>query len=281
MCAGKFQRMCGGAKRTGAALTGCVAVLLVITLSCTVADAATFPGAYTHNSGITILPQLTASTLTINSGQLILDAKSQARDPAGTSIINSLVIRNLDADSFSPAGALDVTNNALIIDYEYSYPIDSIRKLIQSGFNSGKGIVSTATNLKSRLAYADNSVTSFSTFGQAPVDASSVLITLTYSGDANLDGVVNLMDLYSLASNWQSDGSWTSGDFNYDGTIDAVDLQLLASNWQAGIVNAPIDPGIDDLFTSVVTSLTSVPEPLSFGGFCVLACALLRPRSRR
>lgn len=246
-----------------------------------VLSAATFPGEYTHNSGIANLPRLTASTLTINAGRLILDSKVQPRDPAGTSVINSLVIRNLNNDSFSPAATLDITNNALIIDYDRTYSLDSIRRLIQSGVETGNGITSTLSSQSTRLAYVDNSVTNLPSFGHVRVDSSSVLIALTYAGDSNLDSVVNIQDLYNLAIHWKSPGIWTSGDFNYDGMIDALDLQLLAANWHAGVGTATVDPGLDDLFMAVVTSLENVPEPASLAGLCILACGAMRIRSRR
>ena len=56
------------------------------------------------------------------------------------------------------------------------------------------------------------------------------------SGDANLDGIVNALDLNSLALNWQSSApGWSSGDFTADGKTDAADLNQLAFNWQDSI----------------------------------------------
>jgi Dockerin type I domain len=67
--------------------------------------------------------------------------------------------------------------------------------------------------------------------GQA-ADATSALVRLTVYGDANLDGVVNFIDLVKLAQNYNGPGekSWGQGDFNFDGTVDFVDLVKLAQN---------------------------------------------------
>ncbi|QDU70787.1 dockerin type I domain-containing protein [Mucisphaera calidilacus] len=57
----------------------------------------------------------------------------------------------------------------------------------------------------------------------------------TSVGDANLDGVVNALDLSTLASAFgRSTTGWAQGDFNADGTVTLVDLSLLGSNWAGG-----------------------------------------------
>ncbi|MFI5240445.1 MAG: glycosyl hydrolase [Candidatus Saccharimonadia bacterium] len=54
----------------------------------------------------------------------------------------------------------------------------------------------------------------------------------TLSGDANCDGVVNILDLSILASNYGNSGmNWAQGDFNSDGLVNITDLSILASNW--------------------------------------------------
>lgn len=48
------------------------------------------------------------------------------------------------------------------------------------------------------------------------------------TGDANNDGVIDLLDLSVLASQWGGTGD---SDFNYDGVVDLLDLSILASAW--------------------------------------------------
>ncbi|WP_236254614.1 PQQ-dependent sugar dehydrogenase [Mucisphaera calidilacus] len=51
------------------------------------------------------------------------------------------------------------------------------------------------------------------------------------AGDANRDGIVDLLDLSLLASGFDGPGDWGSGDFNADGLVNLLDLSLLASNF--------------------------------------------------
>jgi hypothetical protein len=67
------------------------------------------------------------------------------------------------------------------------------------------------------------------------VSGNSVLITYTYMGDANLDGVIDGGD-YGIIDNFvQVPGSfgYASGDFNYDGVIDGGDYGIIDNNLQA------------------------------------------------
>ena len=52
-------------------------------------------------------------------------------------------------------------------------------------------------------------------------------------GDANLDGVVNALDLNIVGRNWKQPmvGGWCDGDFDSNGEVDAADLSVLGKNW--------------------------------------------------
>ncbi len=69
------------------------------------------------------------------------------------------------------------------------------------------------------------------------LDALEVVLT----GDSNLDGRVDLIDLSNLASSFGGPGNWFGGDFNADGVVDLIDLSLLAGNFssQTGAVPEP------------------------------------------
>jgi hypothetical protein len=55
------------------------------------------------------------------------------------------------------------------------------------------------------------------------------------SGDANLDGIVDVGDLGILAANYGSTlASWCKGDFTGDGCVDVGDLGVLAANYGQG-----------------------------------------------
>lgn len=54
----------------------------------------------------------------------------------------------------------------------------------------------------------------------------------TNYGDADLDQIVNLVDLAILAEHFgQSNTSWAQGDFNGDNTTNLIDLALLAEHF--------------------------------------------------
>ncbi|HEX3359168.1 MAG TPA: hypothetical protein VHS31_19470 [Tepidisphaeraceae bacterium] len=60
-------------------------------------------------------------------------------------------------------------------------------------------------------------------------------------GDANHDGVVNLLDFNTLAADFnQSSQTYSEGDFNYDGVVNLLDLNAIATNF--GMTAAPSSP---------------------------------------
>jgi hypothetical protein len=150
------------------------------------------------------------------------------------------------AISISGGGVLDVTDNAVIVDYPSGGPSplgdpsnpSSIFGLIASGYANGAwngvGINSSsaATNSDAAIGFGEAS----SIFGNFPavflgemVDDSSVLIRQTLIGDANLDGTVGLSDFDRVARNFsQTPRSFALGDFNYDAIVNVTDFNLFA-----------------------------------------------------
>lgn len=61
-------------------------------------------------------------------------------------------------------------------------------------------------------------------------------ILVVCEGDANLDGVVDAMDLNAVGLNWLRTGGvgWASGDFDGDNTVNAADLNKVGVNWLKG-----------------------------------------------
>lgn len=90
----------------------------------------------------------------------------------------------------------------------------------------------------------------------------------TSLGDANLDGVVGLLDLDVLGAAFNGPGSWANGDFNANGQIDLLDLDLMGANW-----------GDTASLTQAMQALgLSIPEPSTLG---TLSAALLIGRRRQ
>jgi hypothetical protein len=66
------------------------------------------------------------------------------------------------------------------------------------------------------------------------VDATTVIVKYTYTGDANLDGLINASDYGIIDNYYQFPGTTgcTNGDFNFDGVIDAGDYGLIDNGFQ-------------------------------------------------
>jgi hypothetical protein len=157
----------------------------------------------------------------IKQSSLIIGGKIQIAPGSLVSKINSLNITT---------GTLDITNNALIIDYPSAgpSPLSAVRGYLHSGYVSnetGSGIVSSTAvgDWAVGIGYAEASALGVTTFGSMIVDSTAILIRYTWTGDANLDGIVNAADLAMISSNGST---WSTGDFNYDGVVNADDYAL-------------------------------------------------------
>jgi hypothetical protein len=88
---------------------------------------------------------------------------------------------------------------------------------------------------------------------------------LAVPGDANADGIVDIVDLGIVGTNWQVSGElrWAQGDFNYDRIVDIADLGAIGTNWQYGTGQNPPDQSSFAQALSAYPDLTAtlVPEP--------------------
>lgn len=204
---------------------------------------------------LTLQGNLASSTLTLWAGALRSEPHIVPNDLQGVNRFSTL--------SIAPGATLQLTNNALILDSTSS---STIAEQVRQHILAGRLTFETSDPLL-RLGFGDNQLLLIDSFAGRNVSShNNVLLKYTYAGDANLDGQVDISDLYLLAQSFQAAGLWTSGDFDYNGTVDSIDLGILARNWQAGVGN-PV-PGAD--LSSVLTSLglpeVAIPEP---------ACSLL------
>jgi hypothetical protein len=183
---------------------------------------------------------------------------------------NVLSTQNL---SLTGDGAVDLTDNGLVIDYTGSSPLGdvltggTIAGYVASGYNAGTwdgaGIRSStaAATPDTAVGYgeAGDVYTTFpNTFMSQGIDQTSVLLRFTRVGDADLNQSVDTIDFNILGSHFAaSPSSFTQGDFNYDGSVDTVDFTLLAANF-GGLLAAPASkPAGGKVFSSsLIGSLT-------------------------
>jgi hypothetical protein len=188
---------------------------------------------------------------------------------------------------------MDVSDNALVIRFATGNAAGAaaaVRGYILSARNGssagdwqGAGItsdVAIADPGNRALGYAlsgDLLGASGGTFMGNQVDGSSVLVRMTLTGDATLDGQVDFTDLARLAQHYNSAGSaigWLDGDFNYDGQVDFLDLSLMAQHYNTALPSAAALAGAPAGFETELArafAAAAVPEP----GSCVVAGAAL------
>jgi hypothetical protein len=165
-------------------------------------------------------------------------------------------------------------NGAAIVNYSSASPLDSIRGQVITGFANGSwnqlGICSSlaANNPGTAIAYAEASDLGVGSFAGQSVDQTAVLLRYDYTGDANLDGVVDTSDFTRLANHFNSTTTtlWSDGDFNYDGVVNALDFNALATNFGLSMSS----PGLSLL----------VPEPAGLVCIALASAALARRRQR-
>lgn len=188
-------------------------------------------------TGKLTVSSLRLSAVNVTNGKLAIASNGTA---AGTTVVKSLNI--------SSGATMDLTNNAMVVDYDTTSPAGTIRGYLKTAYDDGSwdlpGLNSSAVagQYASSVGYAEASdVLTFggsptATFAGQTVDATSVLVMFTWEGDRNLDGTVDSTDLLHMSPNPTYNAVWSMGDFNYDGEVNGDDYALfeLGDLFQSG-----------------------------------------------
>jgi T5SS/PEP-CTERM-associated repeat protein len=169
-------------------------------------------------------------------------------------------------------GKIDLTDGDAIFDYSGATELAEVAAQIRSGRAlgawNGRGIVSSvaaahpahSTTLGAIESSQFIAASGTTTFASQTIDTSAVLVTYTYYGDTDLNGVVNFDDYSRIDNGFNNHlGGWFNGDFDFNGVVNFDDYSLidLAFNTQSGPPgsNAVPEPvGIYALVTVVATS---------------------------
>ena len=215
---------------------------------------------------------LQLNTLTINGALQIRTNGSST----GTSKLQHLTLAGSQG---SWTGALDLTNNFLIVEITGGSTLPTLIDQINYGITSAigpstpGGIFTSSPGME--IALIDNSAlpTPLTTFGGVPVDNNSILLAGALLGDANLDGHVDLSDLSIVLNNFgQPTTSWLAGNFHHEQAVDLTDLSDVLNNF--GQVSSPAGP-----VTALGGQAAAAPEPASL--LMVAAVPLLMTRRAR
>jgi len=167
----------------------------------------------------------------------------------------------------------------------YSFVTGWIATGRNGGAWNGSGIVTSHTDainnndlvtigVASASQVTGIAATATTTWAGPTVTGTDTLTMVTWGGDANLDGRINIDDYGRIDGNVSSSGSvfgWFNGDFNYDGKINIDDYGIIDGNINRQ--GAPFGAGS-------LASVAAVPEPVA-GTTVIVFTAVVAMRRRR
>ena len=148
---------------------------------------------------------------------------------------------------------------------------------VGKNYTSFTDVLSTFDDLVAAELNDNNAITHVLSAGTSDFKLiRDALGTALLSGDANIDGNVNLADFNTLAANFgQSVDRWSRADFDFNGLVNLADFNLLAANF--GLSAGASGPTPDDW----AGLGAAVPEPGNATLMALGAVALGQRRRRR
>ncbi|HZZ41372.1 MAG TPA: autotransporter-associated beta strand repeat-containing protein [Tepidisphaeraceae bacterium] len=221
-------------------------------------------------AGNLTIPSIVGGGLSVNNGVVTLAPNG------GTSLLSSFGFAT---------GQLDATNNQMI----FSGPSATS---VRGWLSSTGGIISSTAQADSTgtTAIGYLPVTSPGTWGGLNVSTGDIVTKLTYTGDINLDGVVNaddfaLMDRGFAQNLPAGSATWQNGDLNYDGVVDSSDYMLADKSFalHGGTLSPALLSERETMFGSTYVSnlIASVPEPGTTSIVLLAAGSMMSLRRKR
>jgi hypothetical protein len=169
---------------------------------------------------------------------------------------------HLEALTLAPATTFDLTTRDLVIA---NANLGAITALIASARNTG------SSGLWSGPGLTTSSATAVSGLGVGAQAGGGVLVKFTYTGDADLNGKVDILDFFAIdRGRAMRLGGWGNGDFDYSGgPPTAADYVLIDRAFLAQ--GTPLATGIP-------AHAAAVPEPAGVVALVLLAPIGLRRR---
>lgn len=188
-------------------------------------------------SGSTYSPAVTVSGTGIVQFTSPQHLRSLSLSGAGKAVITPGGVHTLSLDALSIAtgAALDLGDNALIIhssDAQGQADYTALFALLASGRAAGAwngtGIRSSSATAITGLALLMNRDNAgnplFGTFGSEAVGADDLLVKLTYVGDTNFDGRIDIDDYFIIDTGYARGlTGYRNGDFNYSTGVASAD----------------------------------------------------------
>jgi autotransporter-associated beta strand protein len=201
-----------------------------------------------------------------------------------TSRPNVLITQSL---TVSPTGFVDLANNDLIVrsasPSSAATAVTTLSGLVRSWWVADNGLpgsIGLGSSLAfypaaggfTTLAVYNNAVAgqTLTSFDGLPVSATDVLVSYTYLGDTNIDGVVDATDIARILQGMAGQGTgWNFGDVNYDGLINTLDLGRAVAALRGQ--GAPLGQSLSG-------GGSAIPEPAGLAALVLPAFALTRRR---
>ncbi len=234
----------------------------------------TYFGGTSVTSGLLIA----AHPQALGTGPLAVHTGAIVRLQSGLTSAVKLPTLAFDGSTDNWTGALDLTNNKLIVEAvaaTKSTTLSMLQNQTSFGRTHSTGVISSTLPANFAIALLDNAITNFPTFGGLLVDSNSILLSPELLGDANADGHVDLTDLSTILNNFgATTPNWTSGNFDNAPTIDLTDLSDVLNNF------GQTNPSANSQLPIANDQLPATPAPEPATLALLLPAALLAPARR-